>query len=1114
MGPQSIDRIFWDAAHLASAGERDAYLDGACGGDAELRRRLEQLLEARAKADNFLEQPAPALATTADEPAGERAGAAVGPYQLVERLGEGGMGTVWLAQQQEPVKRLVALKLIKAGLDTAQVVARFEAERQALALMDHPNIARVLDGGADGSGRPYFVMELVKGVPITDYCDRNHLTPRQRLELFAQVCAAVQHAHQKGVIHRDLKPSNVLVASCDGRPVVKVIDFGVAKAAGQPLTERTLVTGLGALVGTLEYMSPEQAHLNSQDVDTRSDVYSLGVILYELLTGSTPLGRQRGKEGGFLEALRIIREEETPRPSARLSTAEDLPTIAACRGVGPGRLSGLLKGELDWIALKALDKDRNRRYESPSAFAADVRRYLNDEPVLACPPSAAYRARKFVQRNRGRVVAAGLMSVALLGGVIGAAFGLVEARNQRTVTSLWHQAEGARAEAETAQAEAEAARDLAQKAERQAQAARKRLAAVEYGRTVDLAYREWANDQIARARALLAGAPKALRGWEWDYVHRLCHAEAATYRLGPPVALSDDGRRAVTVPKKGTYAVWALDGPREVARFPHAAFLKWSPDGRFVAPGPDKPLRLRDPVSGHASPPLPLFGDGLHAPCFSLDGRRALAQTADRRGARVVDTETGAEVLRLGPRPGGLPSPLALSPDGTRAFIQWGPEKYSVVRTDGGKELFSLPLSRVSISKAAFNRSGKLLATAAFLESAVRVWAEPSGAEVLTVPVGASCLAFDRRGRLVIGTGTGGALIWDVAAKRQVGLVKGHTGAVTLLGFPSDGRLVTGSSDGTIRVWRLEEAQPTRVFAAGLGATTSLSFSPDGARLITGLRDRTARVWGLATGKQVLTLPGHPEPTVWSLSVRPDGRQVATVSVPLIKIWDGANGRELTALRPPKGPSERGVFESVAYSPDGQRLVTCGGATARVWDASRGRELFALTGDGGYLRRAVWAPDGAQIAAAGWNGAVHFWDVATRQRRLTLRGHSTTFSVAFSPDGRRLLSAGWGKAAAKVWDCRTGAELFALEGHRVGANAAAFSPDGRRVATAGYDGVLKVWDAASGVELLSISGFPDQLFCAQFSPEGRRLAVGCLQGGTTVLDATPVERTAPPPKNG
>jgi tetratricopeptide (TPR) repeat protein/serine/threonine protein kinase len=398
------------AAIKLPAKDRQAYLQEACGGDQDLFQRVSALLQAQVEIGSFHEAPVP----TIDQPMTEAAGTSIGPYKLLEQIGEGGMGTVWMAQQTEPVKRLVAVKLIKAGMDSKQVIARFEAERQALALMDHPNIARVLDGGTTSSGRPYFVMDLVKGVPITRYCDEHRLTPCQRLELFIPVCQAVQHAHQKGVIHRDLKPSNVLVALYDGKPVPKVIDFGVAKAAGQSLTDKTLVTGFGALVGTLEYMSPEQAEINQLDIDTRSDIYSLGVLLYELLTGSTPFTKKELEKAGMLEMLRVIREEEPSKPSTKLSTAEGLPTLAANRGTEPAKLTRLVRGELDWIVMKALEKDRGRRYETANGFALDVQRYLADEPVLACPPSAGYRLRKFARRNKARLTVAGVLGMALL----------------------------------------------------------------------------------------------------------------------------------------------------------------------------------------------------------------------------------------------------------------------------------------------------------------------------------------------------------------------------------------------------------------------------------------------------------------------------------------------------------------------------------------------------------------------------------------------------------------------------------------------------------------------------------------------------------------------------
>jgi serine/threonine protein kinase/Flp pilus assembly protein TadD len=429
------EAIFHDARDIPDPGRRREYVREACGGDETRIAHLEALLAAANTPDSLLDRPAESdSVATIEQPITASPGSVIGPYKLVEQIGEGGMGTVWMAQQAEPVKRLVAVKLIKAGMDSRQVVARFEAERQTLALMDHPNIARVLDGGTTGAGRPYFVMDLVKGVPITRYCDEHRLTPRQRLELFLPVCQAVQHAHQKGVIHRDLKPSNVLVAPYDGQPVPKVIDFGVAKAAGQSLTEKTLVTGFGAIVGTLEYMSPEQAELNNLDIDTRSDVYSLGVLLYELLAGTPPFTRKESEPGGMVEMLRVIREQEPTKPSAKLSTAEGLPTLAANRGTEPTQLTKLVRGELDWIVMKALEKDRNRRYETANGFAADVQRYLADEPVLACPPSAWYRLRKFARRNKGGLAAAVLVLffLVLLGIGVGWAVRDRTARQSRT----------------------------------------------------------------------------------------------------------------------------------------------------------------------------------------------------------------------------------------------------------------------------------------------------------------------------------------------------------------------------------------------------------------------------------------------------------------------------------------------------------------------------------------------------------------------------------------------------------------------------------------------------------------------------------------------------------
>jgi len=432
--------IFLAALDLADAADRATYLDEACSADAELRRRVEELLAAHADSGTFMARPAAENAprdTTGDFPQTEPVPfdpglLLAGRYRLLGPVGEGGMGTVYRAEQVQPVRRAVAVKLIKPGMDSKVVLARFEAERQALALMDHPHIAKVFDAGATPDGRPFFVMELVEGVPLTEYCDARRLTVADRLALFRQVCGAVQHAHQKGVIHRDLKPSNVLVAEQDGKAVPKVIDFGLAKAVGgTALTEHTLLTGFGAILGTPLYMAPEQATFQAADVDTRADVYALGVILYELLTGTTPITRMTLRSAAMEEMLKLIREQDPPTPSSRLSTADGTPSVAANRQTEPAQLGRLVRGELDWIVMKALSKERDRRYDSAGGFATDVEHFLNHEPVQAGPTSAAYRTRKFIRRNRAVVTAAGLVVTALVVGVVGTTWGLVREATQR-----------------------------------------------------------------------------------------------------------------------------------------------------------------------------------------------------------------------------------------------------------------------------------------------------------------------------------------------------------------------------------------------------------------------------------------------------------------------------------------------------------------------------------------------------------------------------------------------------------------------------------------------------------------------------------------------------------
>jgi tetratricopeptide (TPR) repeat protein len=438
--PSRENQIFNTALRFATRGERSAYLEGACAGDAALLQRVEALLQAHEHAGKFLTPDVTIKSTELPdlpsvEPLTEKPGDRIGRYKLLQEIGEGGCGTVYMAEQEEPVRRRVALKVIKLGMDTKQVIARFEAERQALALMDHPNIAKVLDAGATDTGRPFFVMELVRGVPITEYCDQNNLSTLQRLDLFTPVCKAIQHAHQKGIIHRDIKPSNILVTLHDGVPVPKVIDFGIAKAIDQPLTEKTLFTRFEQFMGTPAYMSPEQAEMSGLDIDTRSDIYGLGVLLYELLTGKTPFDSGELVKSGVDAMRKTIREQEPVRPSTKVATlqGEERTTTARRRSTDSSKLMHQLQGDLDWIVMKCLEKDRTRRYDTANGLALDVQRYLENEPVTARPPSAAYKFQKAFRRNKLVFAAGGAVFGALILGVIGATMGFVRTERQRRV---------------------------------------------------------------------------------------------------------------------------------------------------------------------------------------------------------------------------------------------------------------------------------------------------------------------------------------------------------------------------------------------------------------------------------------------------------------------------------------------------------------------------------------------------------------------------------------------------------------------------------------------------------------------------------------------------------
>jgi WD40 repeat protein/serine/threonine protein kinase len=780
------EAIFAEALEI-SAAERAAFLDRTCGANRALRAAIEALLRAHERSGDLLDLPEKAVATAEELLVSESPGTVVGPYKLLEQIGEGGFGVVFLAEQTQPVRRKVALKVLKPGMDTRQVVARFEAERQALALMDHPHIAKVLEGGATPSGRPYFVMELVRGVPITDFCDHNHLTPRQRLELFIPVCQAVQHAHQKGIIHRDLKPSNILVSVHDTAPVPKVIDFGVAKALGQELTDKTVFTGFAQMVGTPLYMSPEQAGLSSLDTDTRTDVYALGVLLYELLTGTTPFDSERLRQAGYDEMRRIIREEEPARPSTRLSTLGQAASTASLnRQSDPKTLSQLCRGELDWIVMKCLEKDRNRRYETASGLARDIERYLRDEPVQACPPSTLYRLRKFARRNKAALLTASVVVLAV-SLAVAVSTALIWQANQDLQLAL-------------------------ERARREANSHR-----------ITLAHRDLSADNLGRALKLLKQCPEDLREWEWHYLMRLCKVEPLVLRDKTEVngvAFSPDGERLASAGGDGAVKVWNSRTGEVVQTLPaHAdsvVSVAFHPDGKHVASaGADRRVKVWDLTTGQEEfsgrcAAIRKFGTAYTVAFSPPDGRK-LAAGSD--GAVRVWDWKNRQLLHTFPGHENDSIAVAFSPDG-RHLVTGGAFREGQKLWDaeaGGPPLRTFPAHRNPVSALAFSPDGKWLASASF-DRTVKLSDSTTGGLLRTLDLhtgNVEGVAFSPDGRRLASAGEDKTVrVWDVTTGREVLGLRGHTDRCGCVAFSPDGRrLASASSDGTIRLW---DATPLR----------------------------------------------------------------------------------------------------------------------------------------------------------------------------------------------------------------------------------------------------------------------------------------------------------------